>query len=61
MFQFIFRKLCPLYDKAEKYSTARQATGGNIIRRMHFVCWIAKATNTHSEYVIFLHLAWQQW
>jgi len=31
---------------------ARQATDANIIRRMRFVCWIPKATNTPSEYVI---------
>jgi len=24
------------------------------IRRMHFACWITKATNTHSEYVILI-------
>jgi len=22
--------------------------------RIHFVCWISKATNTHSEYVILI-------
>ena len=36
----------------EKYGTARQATDGNIIRRMRFACWITKATDIHSEYVI---------
>jgi hypothetical protein len=36
----------------KKYGTARQATDGNIIRRMRFACWITKATDTHSEYVI---------
>ena len=34
--------------------TARQATDENIIKRMRFVCWITKATDTHSEYVILL-------
>jgi hypothetical protein len=38
----------------EKYGTARQATDDNIIRRMRFACWITKATDTHSEYVILL-------
>jgi hypothetical protein len=28
----------------------RQATDGNIIRRMRFVCSITKSTNTQSEY-----------
>ena len=35
----------------EKYSTARQDTDDNIIRRMRFASWITKDTNTHSEYV----------
>jgi hypothetical protein len=29
-----------------------EVTDDNIIRRTHFACWIPKATNTHSEYVI---------
>ena len=36
----------------EKYSRAWQGTDDNIIQGMRFVCWIPKATNTHSEYVI---------
>jgi hypothetical protein len=27
---------------------------GNIIGRMRIACWIPKATNTHSEYVILV-------
>ena len=45
----------------EKYGRAGQATDDNIIRRMRFACWITKATDTHSEYVIliaFLRLQW---
>jgi hypothetical protein len=45
----------------EKYGTARQATGDNIIRRMRFACWITKATDTHSEYVVFTAFPRQQW
>ena len=36
----------------EKYGTAGQATDDNIIQRMRNACWITKATDTHSEYVI---------
>jgi len=36
----------------EIYGTARQATDGNIMRYIHTACWITKATDTHSEYVI---------
>jgi hypothetical protein len=31
-----------------KYGREGQSTDDNVIRRMHFACWIAKATNTHS-------------
>jgi uncharacterized protein (UPF0305 family) len=56
-----FRKSYRLWDNVEKYGTARQATDDNIIRRMRFACWITKATDTHSEYVILIAFPWQQW
>ena len=31
------------------------------IWRMRIVCWITKATNTHSEYVILITFPLQQW
>ena len=31
------------------------------IWRMRFACWIRKATDTHSEYVILIALPLQQW
>ena len=37
----------------EKYGWAWEVTD-DIIRRMHFECWITKATATHSEYVIIV-------
>ena len=37
-----------LWYKVEKYGTSRQATDGNIIRRMRCACWITKATDTQS-------------
>jgi hypothetical protein len=36
----------------EKYDKARLDTGDSIIRRMRIECWITKATDTHSEYLI---------
>jgi hypothetical protein len=30
----------------ENYGIVRQATDDGIIRRMHFACWVTKATNT---------------
>ena len=53
-----FRKSCRLSDKVEKYctdrQTDRQATDDSIIWRMHFLYCITMATDTHSEYVIFI-------
>jgi len=43
----------------EKCGRARQATDGNIIGCMRIACWITKATDTHSEYVIFIALTRQ--
>jgi hypothetical protein len=45
----------------EKYGRAGQATDDNIIRRMRFTCWITKATDTQSEYVILIAFPRQQW
>ena len=37
----------------EKCCRAEQTAGDNIRWRMSISCWITRATNTHSEYVIF--------
>ena len=44
----------------EIYGTARQATDDNIILHMRTACWVTKATDTHSEYVIVLAFLQQQ-
>jgi hypothetical protein len=49
---FFRRKSCHLWDNVEEYGTAGQATDDNIIRRMRTACWITKATDTYTEYVI---------
>ena len=63
---FVFRDF--FYDNRtvyllmwKKYGRNRDATHISIIRRMHFACWIPKATNTHSEYVILIAPPLQQW
>ena len=58
---FFSRKSCRLWDNVKKYGRARQVTGDNIMRRMHFACWITNATNTHTEYVILTTFLGQQW
>ena len=40
---------------------AKSDTDEEIIRRMRFACWITKATDTRSEYVIRIAFPWQQW
>ena len=36
----------------ENFCRTGQNTDNNVTRRMRIACWIHKATNTHSEYVI---------
>jgi len=43
-----------VYEMMWRHGTARQATDDKIIRRMRIVCWITKATNTYSEYIILI-------
>ena len=38
----------------EKYCGVEQVPDDNITRRMRIACWIPKATNTHSEYVMLI-------
>ena len=39
----------------EKYRRAAgQAADGNIIIHMRIACWVTKATNTHTEYIILI-------
>jgi hypothetical protein len=55
MFSNFSLKILPFMRHMEKYSRAGQAAEDDIIRRMRFACCTTKATNTHSEYVIFIH------
>jgi len=38
----------------KKHGTVEQATDDNTIRLMQFACWVIKATDSHSEYVILI-------
>jgi hypothetical protein len=38
----------------ELYDTAIQAADDNIFWHMRIACWIPKAANTHTEYIILL-------
>jgi len=43
------------------YGSARQATDGNVIWSMQFVCLITRANDTRSEHVICTAFPLQQW
>jgi len=58
---FLFLKIVPLWDNVEICGTPRQATDGNIIRRMRFACRTTKTTDAHSERVIIIVFPQQQW
>jgi hypothetical protein len=45
----------------ENNGGAREATDDNIIWRMHFVRWITKAADSHSEHVIIIAFPLQHW
>jgi hypothetical protein len=45
----------------EKYVRAGQATDETIIPCMRFSCWVTNATDTHTEYSIFIAFPRQQW
>jgi len=56
LFSNFFWKSCHLWDSGEKYCRPRHATDDNIIRLMHTVCWITKATYTlRMKYLLLFH------
>ena len=62
MFNNVFPKIVSFMRKCgKKYGKARQVTDDNTIQRMRFVCWITKATDTHTEYVKLIAYLQQQW
>jgi hypothetical protein len=61
MINNLFLKIVCLWDNVVKYGGDGEATDDNIIWRVHFVCWIIKATNAHSEYVILVAFPRQWW
>ena len=52
-----FSEKLPIYEimwKNKVEPDSSQMT--TVIQRMHFACWLTKATDTHSEYVILIAL-----
>ena len=52
---------CRLWHNVEKYCPAGEATDDSITRCMRSACWITKAADTHSEYVMLIAFPLQQW
>ena len=46
------RKSCRLWDNVYNCSTVVQATDDNIVWRVRFAWWLAKATDSHTAYAI---------
>jgi len=46
-------KIVPFLRQCRKSGRTRQATDDSIIRLMRFACWVTKATDIFSEYVIY--------
>jgi hypothetical protein len=55
-----FRRSCPFSDNLAKCGRVRQNIDDDIIRRRRFACWITKAADAYSEYVILFAFAPQQ-
>jgi hypothetical protein len=45
----------------ENHGRAGQATDDRIMWRMRIACWITKATDARSEYIILIALPRQHW
>ena len=54
MFNDFFPTSCLIWDNMKKYGRAKQAKDDDVIGRVRFVCWVTKATDTNSEYVMLI-------
>jgi len=53
---FFFPKIVPFRRCEENCGRNTKATGGNLTRHVRFVCWIAKAIDTHTRDMYYLLL-----
>jgi hypothetical protein len=58
-YNFFFSKIVPFMRERGKILLSRQATHDKW--RVRIACWMPKATDTHSEYVILIAFPLQQW
>ena len=59
MFDKLFSKIMLFIRCEKKNVTAGQGTDNSMAQAL--LCWITKATNTHSEYVVLTASLLQQW
>ena len=45
----------------EKRGRAGHTRDDNMLRRMRIACWITRATDTNSEYVVLIAFPQQKW
>jgi hypothetical protein len=57
--KFFFQTLCHVWNNVEIYGIVRQATDDTIMWQMRAACWIPKAADTHSDYIILIALPLQ--
>ena len=55
------KKSCRLWHNVGKCYIARQVIDDSIIRRMRCPCWVTKAINAHSQYLILIAFPLKQW
>jgi len=60
MFNNFFPLIRAVYEKMWS-NIAEAGRPGIKILRIRIACWILKSTNTHSQYVILIAFALQQW
>jgi len=61
MLNKFFRKSYDVGDKVKKYGKPGRSTDDKIIRCVRFSSRVTEATDTQSEYIIFIALPLLQW
>jgi hypothetical protein len=61
MFKNYFPKIVPFIRQCINCCRTEEATDDNITQHVRFACWITKAINTHSKYVICIAFPRQKW
>jgi len=60
LFNTLFPKIVPFGGNVKRYGRTRLVTEENVMWRTRFTCWITKAADKHSEYLILIAFPRQQ-